>query len=275
MAHSSEPGAGALGLTCLIILLLGCGTPESPPLPPGGGSLAVAGRISEAGQPPSPPLPVTIQAWGALEPGGTDSVRFETDASGHYTAQLGPFARMVVDSIRIRVTQFDCGRQTTTDVRRQNVSLSSDGFVAPDLALSYRLPEAQFGAGAEMCGAILVPSTQGVDGEYARLALWIDQVTDSVRGRWRLNYSTSIGDEYGSFAGSAADTGLVLTLDPQPGSACGTTRLTLPFAQENSATLGVGELASEGGCVLPGSAVRFFAGASPLMPALRSRRTRD
>ncbi|HET8650454.1 MAG TPA: hypothetical protein VFL95_10450 [Gemmatimonadales bacterium] len=271
MAHYSQLRVVTLGAACVALLVLGCDNPETPPIEPDQGSVAVQGVVSEEGQPPDPRLPVTIQAWGALQTGGTDSVRMETDSAGEYVAQLGPFSGSMVDSVRVRVTQSDCGRETITDLRRENVALSSgEPLVLPDVTLSYRLPEAQFGSGAAMCGSIRVPSTQGVDGEYVRLALWIDQVTDSVRGRWRLNYSTSVGDEYGYFAGVETDAGLTLELTPQPESSCGTIDLAVPFAEENSATLGVGELASAGACVLPGSVVRFFEGAElgELVPAV-------
>ncbi len=224
------------------------------------GLLQVQGEVLEAGQPPAPPLYVDIQLWPTLGLEGTDSATVATDGSGRYMAELGPFPDGV-DSLRIRVTQNDCGFGMETKLlNRDPVRDGGDALVLPTLALSYRLPAAQLGIGAEVCGAVVTPNMPDLIGDYARLALWIDDVSDSVRGRWRLNHSASIGDDYGYFSGSLELDRATLQLRPTQPTPCTGLQLGIPVPI-NSATMGVGELTGDGSCSVPNASVRFFMGA--------------
>lgn len=134
-------------------------------------------------------------------------------------------------------------------------------MVLPRLGLAYRLPAAQFGSGTALCAAIVTPLTPEAIGDYARLALWIDGIGDSVRGRWRLNHNASIGDDYGYFSGSLEAERLLLHLRPTQPTPCSGLQLSVPVSGENGVTLGVGDLAGDGSCAVPNTAVRFFQGA--------------
>lgn len=222
--------------------------------------LIVQGEVLEAGQAPSPSLDVDIQAWPALGSDGSDLAILRTDAGGRYRAELGPFPDPLVDSLRVTVTQNDCGLQRTTELRRQDLTLGDgEALVFPTLDLSYRLPAAQLGSGQAMCGAIATRSTPELLDDYARLALWVDEVGDSVRGRWRLNHSASIGDDFGYFSGALENDRVILQLRPTQPTPC--TGLQLDMPVEGGATIAAGELTGDGSCVVPSATVRLFEGA--------------
>lgn len=258
------------GALLALILAAACDStsPESDRL------LHVRGDVLEAGQAPAPPVVVEIQAWPAPGPDGSDLATLHTDAAGVYTADLGPFPTSVIDSLRVRVTQNDCGSQLTTDLRRRDLALDGEVLVLPTLALSYRLPSAQVGIGGEACAAIVTPASAEIVGDYARLALWIDDVSDSVRGRWRLNHSASIGDDSGYFSGSLESDHIMLQLQPTLPTPCTGLQLTLPVGGDNGATMGAGELTGDGSCSVPSTTVRFFEGAVLTEDGLEGLRAR-
>jgi hypothetical protein len=128
-------------------------------------------------------------------------------------------------------------------------------------SLSYRLPSAQLGTGQEMCGAIVTPFTAELIGDYARLALWIDDISDSVRGRWRLNHSASSGDDYGYFSGSLEPESVILQLHATQPTPCTGLQLEMPVGDDDGLTIGAGNLTGDGSCFVPSTTVRFFDGA--------------
>jgi hypothetical protein len=253
MPQSSRP----LLATLLSAVLVGCDStsPASDRL------LQVRGGVLLEGQAPTPPLDVEIQAWPTAE-GDSDSVATDrTDEAGLYTADLGPFPSPMVDSLRVRVTQYDCGLQTATDLRRRDVALDGGALVLPTLGLSYRLQAAQFSTAAAACAAIVTPLSPGLVGDYARLALWVDDISDSVRGRWRLNHSASIGDDYGYFSGSFEGERILLQLRPTQPTPCSGLQLDIPVGGDNGSTLDAADLVGDGSCSVPSTTVRFFQGA--------------
>jgi hypothetical protein len=112
-----------------------------------------------------------------------------------------------------------------------------------------------------MCAAIVTPATESTIGDNSWLALWIDQISDSVRGRWRSNHSATIGDDYGYFSGSYDMDSLRLQLRPALPTPCTGLDLTLPVGGDNGSGLGPGELSGDGSCSVPNASVRFFEGA--------------
>jgi hypothetical protein len=225
-------------------------------------SLGVLGEVSEQGRIPVPPLPVTVQAWPAATAGGADTATTFTGIQGGYIVELGPFAEGRLDSLRVRVTQSDCGMQVNTDVRHGAVTIGEDDLVMPALDLSYRLPEAQFEVGGAMCGAIVIPTIEGTTGDFARLALWIDDISDSVRGRWRLNHTASSADDFGGFSGSVSDNLVILALRATQPTPCTGLSLAILVGGDNGSTLAAGDLEGDGSCFVPSTTlVRFFEGA--------------
>jgi hypothetical protein len=256
MADRSNPCTGAL---LALALVSACDSTS----PPSDRLLRVRGEILEAGQAPVPLLDVEIQAWPGLGSSGSDSATLRTDAAGLYTAELGPFSSSIVDSLRVRVTQNDCGSQLTTELRRRDLALGDGAaLVLPTLDLSYRLPLAQFGIGGQMCAAVVTPFSAEFVGDHASLAVWIDDVSDSVRGRWRLNHTATIADDYGYFSGSLEPDHVILQLRPTQPTPCTGLHLDIPVGGDNGSTIGAGDLSGDGSCFVPSTQVRFFEGAS-------------
>ncbi|MDQ3660928.1 MAG: hypothetical protein M3454_07730 [Actinomycetota bacterium] len=255
MVNRSKRRTGAL---MAISLVAGCDSTS----PGSGRLLRVEGQVLEANQPPAPPLQVDVQAWPSA-PGGNDSTTLQTDAAGGYAAELGPFTDPPADSLRVRVTQNDCDLLSETVLWRRDLALDEgDALTLPTLALSYRLPLAQIGIGQEMCAAIVTRSTPETIGDVSLLALWFDDISDSVRGRWRLNHQASIGDDYGYFSGSQELDRVVLQLRPTQPTPCTGLQLDMPFGGDNGSTFGVSDLTGSESCFVPSTAVRFFQGAS-------------
>lgn len=259
MANLSQRRLGAL---MAVVLVAGCDSTS----PGSGRLLRVQGQVLEATQPPAPPLDVDIQAWPSA-PGGNDSTTLQTDAAGGYAAELGPFTDPPADSLRVRVTQNDCDVQLETDLWHRDLAANDgDLIVLPTLDLSHRLPLAQIGTGQEMCAAIVTRSTPEIIGDVSRLALWFDDFSDSVRGRWRLNHQASTGDDYGYFSGSQELHRVVLQLRPTQPTPCTGLQLDMPFGGDNGSTFGVSDLTGGEGCFVPSTAVRFFSGTGGLDP---------
>jgi len=253
-----------VSLPALLIMAACNGTAPDPDT-----MLRVEGRVLEEGQPPLRPLAMDIQAWPSLENAGTDFVVLQTDPAGAYTAELGRFPGPVVDSVRVGVIQNDCDGEFRTELRHAEHSLDGNTLTLPALALSDRLPMAQLGTGQAMCAATRTQVAGGQGGDYARLALWIDGISDSVRGRWRLNHSASIGDDYGYFSGFLGSDALTLQLRPTGPTLC--TGLGLEMGVSDiSATLGPANLLSNGDCFISNTTLRFFEGAvlSEVLPPI-------
>ncbi len=260
---NGRPARG-VRMLALIAFVAGCDSNS-----PGSDSLLrVEGVVLEAGDapaPPAPPLRVSIHAWPEPGSDGIGNATIETDEQGTYEAELGPFPDAVVDSLLVRLHQNDCGTQLETLLSRRDLALG-DGEVLrlPTLTLSYRLRMAEIGRGAEMCAAIVTPADERIIGDHASLALWIDDLGDPsddlARGRWRLNHSASIGDDYGYFSGTAADERMILQLESVLGGGC-TIQLDIPVGGLNGITLQAGEVTSTESCFIPDRTIRFFRGA--------------
>lgn len=255
-----------LKLGAPVALLLAAACDSTSPRPDG--PIVVTGRVLEAGSAPAPPLPVEVVAWPAPGAGGIGAATMLTDAAGGYTAELGPFPGGRPDSVRVRVTQSDCAADLPTELMQRDLAGRGDPLVVPDLALAWRLLPAELSAGQAMCG-VTGPAPGAPGGDLARLALWIDQVADSVKGRWRLNHSISIGDESGHLRGIIDADRLVLVLEHTDPAGCTAFDLEIPFEQAGGSTLGAGSLEGGAGCSITGAVLRFFQGAvlsEPLPP---------
>jgi hypothetical protein len=233
---------------------------------PGSAASSVAGTVVEAGGAPAPPLAINITMWTATGPASGLSRWLATDPAGDYEAYLEAIAPFDLDSVRIEARRFDCGGEQTASVTVGSAQLPETGTIeAPALALSYRLPAAQIGAGASFCAAVTDPPLIDEGADLARLAIWIDDMSDSVRGRWRLNHSVSIGDDYGEFSGTEVETSgtyaLHLHLRPTQPTGCSGLDLVIPTISPNSSVVDVSTVTGDGTCTLPSGPVRFFDGA--------------
>ena len=228
--------------------------------PPSDQPLHVQGVMLEEGKAPVPPLAVMIQAWPSTGTGDSLAT-VATDATGRYSAILGPSPAGHLDSLQVVVAQNDCIGPLTTEFLMHEVAPNDDGsLILPSLALSYRLPAAQFGPGLALCGATVTPTSTQVNGDYVKLALWIDDVSDSVRGRWRLNHSASSGDDYGYFSGVRVGDQITVHLRPTQPTPCSGLELDV-FVAPNSSRIDPSTLIGDGSCGVPSATVRFFDGA--------------
>jgi|GEM_PF-6835703 len=233
---------------------------------PEGSISRITGIAAEADAVPAPPLDVEVRTWTT----GSDaafSVWLQTDLSGGYAVDLESLAPSAPDSVRVDVTRFDCEAAQSASITISKAELPNTGtVVVPALAIGYRLALAQVGTGASFCAAVVTRNAVGLIEDEAALAIWIDDISDSVRGRWRVNHSASIGDDYGYFSGSEVDAGgthaLHLHLRPTQSTTCAGLDLVIPTVSPNSATVDVSTVTGDGTCSLPSGPVRFFEGAT-------------
>ena len=258
---------GTTGVTLAFMLVTGCDSTS----PISEQAFHFAGEVLEEGQPPSPPLLVEVQAWPSVAAPGVDTTSTVTDLSGRYNVNLGPFPSGRVDSVRARVNQADCFSQVRTQVLiREWATTRRDTIALPKLTLSYHLLPGQLEIGAAVCGAVLVPLSTESIGDYIRLALWVDQIADSVRGRWYLAHQATTASEYGDFSGSLQLDTLRLQLRSTPPTLCNGFELDIPVGGDNGSTMGAANLRSEGTCFVPDTVVRFFQGTSLPEPSLKA-----
>ena len=102
-----------------------------------------------------------------------------------------------------------------------------------------------------------------VEGFDSKLGVWIDDISDSVRGRWRINYSWSRGDDIGQFSGWRAGNSISLDLrldtpyETPMGSLC--TGYKLELTLEAGDTIGPSSYESET-CQFKPMPLRFIEG---------------
>lgn len=249
-----------------IALVVCCTLASCDSTTPASAGSGITGMVTEAGSVPAPSLAVDITIWTATGPGSGMSRWVETDQTGGYDADFESLAPIDLDSVRIGASRFDCGGQQTASVTVSTAQLPDVEMIeAPTLDMSYRLPLAQFGTGRSFCAAAIdLDAVAGV-GDLARLAIWIDDMSDSVRGRWRLNHSISSGDDYGYFSGSEVATSdthsLQLHLRPTQPTSCTGLDLVIPTTSPNTSFIDVSTVTSDGSCALPNGPLRFFDGA--------------
>jgi len=154
---------------------------------------------------------VAVQAW----PTQPAQLVVYTDSLGRAAVSVGQLpAGERLDSLRIVVRPADCGGGPGAELRLPSfspVSLAEDTIRAT--LTSETGGEGGRLAVAQFCGAGIgetTPNTQ--PGVQFSFNLWIDEISDSVRGRYDVVYSYSIGDDWGHFSGVQDGGDLVLTL---------------------------------------------------------------
>ncbi|HET8650867.1 MAG TPA: hypothetical protein VFL95_12555 [Gemmatimonadales bacterium] len=254
--------AAWLGAAAALFILGACDStgPDSGPM------LQVEGEVTVEGAAPNPPLEVVVAAW-AHGSSSSDSVMVLTDSAGQYSAELGPFDGGAVDSVRIRPLQYDCEHQYATDVWRRDVVAGDGPIEIPPIALTYRLQPAKLFAGTSFCGVIVTPPSDNTVGDHARLAIWIDQTSDTLFGRWRIVHSAPLRDDFGLLGGRMEGDRLILVLSGTLGSGavpvtCKELDIQAPISDSGTGTLGTAMLIANPSCPVSSSAVHFFEGAT-------------
>lgn len=249
-------------LVSLTVWLVACGDEAPPPDSP---EVQFTGVVREADGTPVPRITFTWHVYpepdsaqqGAVGPG----VRWfaQTDSLGRFAEHVGYYSVAQLDSFELSVLSDGCWGLDSLTVRESAIPLTPNPLgtrLNRDLTLTRISPRARFAVGP-MCAVMVRPPTFESED---RFALWIDDISDSVRGRWRINYHGSIGDGIGYFAGVRAGNMLTLELrQAEPWGTCAGFTLELPV--EAGDTLGAGSYSSTG-CPTSPVELRFIEGES-------------
>lgn len=227
----------------------------------------VSGVITEAGEVPAPPMDVKVRVWRVGNPSAEEVSALLTDKHGAFAVDLADVEPPELDSVRVTGTRYDCegNRVAGATARRADIA-GAKSVTMPRINLNFELPTPHVADEAAICAAIPRRSATLQIDDMARLAIWIDDISDSVRGRWRVNHSTSIGDDFGYFSGYETVNGEIRTLHlhlrPTEPASCPGLDLVIPTLADGSSEMDVAILSGDGGCSLPDGPVRFFKGAS-------------
>lgn len=254
-------------LVALAVLLAACGDqgPTEPSVP----GAYVAGVVRDPDGRPVPLITVIWEAWPApdsVQQGAISDFSgrgfTRTDSTGRFAAHVGYYGAQI-DSIEVAVGGEDCWGLAPLTVRERAVAVSpgtSDTVLNVNLTLGRTASRARLAVGAA-CAAMVTPPPFV---EENRFILWIDDISDSVRGRWLINYQGSRGDDYGHFSGAREESLLTLDLRHEspwdvgpPGGMC--TGYTVELPVEIGDTLGIGTYRSDG-CPAAPTPLHFVAG---------------
>jgi len=259
----------SLQLVLLAGVAMGCGDPAST-TPPGVPGVYLTGVVRNPDGSPVPRIMVVWEVWPApdsVQEGAVSDFSvswfMRTDSEGRFAAHVGYYSNPVLDSIEIATGEQDCWGLAPLSLRERAIALSPgtpDTVLDVALTPSQAAPRARLAIGAACTPMVGPPPFEEED----RLALWIDEIGDSVRGRWLTNYQATRGDDHGRFSG--AREGALLRLDlrhdepwdagPSWGICTGYT-VEVPIGPGD--TLGVGTLDSDG-CPFTPAPLRFVEG---------------
>ncbi len=246
-------------------VLQACG--DSGPAGPGGVAGAyVAGVVRDPEGSPVQRIAVTWEAWPAPDSAGSGEASDfsiygsgRTDSLGRFATHLGHYSRAALDSVEIRVGLQRCWGFAPLEVRERAVAVSAgvpDTVLSLDLTLDRTAPRGRLAVGA-VCAAMVTPPPFETENYFT---LWIDEIGDSVRGRWDINYTESRGDDYGDFSGARQGDVLTLALrHAEPWETCSGYTVELPLEAGDS--LGVGSYGSDG-CPHASVPLRFVEGSA-------------
>ncbi len=250
----------------LLGLLVACGNqgPSEPPAAPG---VYVAGVVRDQDGMPVPLVTVVWELWPApdsVQQGNVSdySVRWfmRTDSMGRFAAHAGYYGVESLDSVELAVVVDECWGLAPVTVRERAVTLNPgvpDTVISRELTLGRTAPRARLAVGPA-CAVIVGPPPLQLEDN---LALWVDEISDSVRGRWLIDYHGSFGTDHGLFSGSREGSRVTLELRNDsvydagpPWGIC--TGYTLELPLEAGDTLGIGTHRSDG-CPFVPAPLRF------------------
>jgi hypothetical protein len=250
-------------------LLAACGD-RAPTEPSGVPGVYLAGVVRDPDGTVVPLITVVWEAWPApdsVQQGAVSdySVRWftRTDSTGRFAAHVGYYSVGLLDSLELGVGADGCWGLAPLTIRNQAVTVrpsAPDTVLNSELALSRTAPRARLAVGPACAVMVEPPPFQEED----RFGLWIDEISDSIRGRWRINYQGSRGDDYGHFSGLHDGSAVTLELRHDspwdagpPWGTC--TGYTLELTVEAGDTLGTGTYRSDGCPTVP-TTLRFIEG---------------
>lgn len=126
---------------------------------------------------------------------------------GNFEGFVGRSDRAMLDSLTITARGGPCEPYENSSVTWRQLPLAagqSETVVNATLAVTTSHPPARLALDSSCAGGAYMLEDQNVDlGPTAEtLGPWIDEISDSIRGRWRLNCQISRGDDYGHFSGA-------------------------------------------------------------------------
>jgi hypothetical protein len=235
---------------------LACSDSPAPDPVPTDVSVYVAGTVRDQDGAPVPLLTVVWEAWPA--PDSADeavvqdlSVRYftTTDEFGRFATQVGYYSIAELDSIHVGTHPHECWGLGADTVRQTALAITRsarDTVLQAELTVPLTAARARLEVGPA-CAVMVSPDVPDLQ---HNLAIWIDEITDSVRGRWRLNFHHTRGDDYGQFSGAREGGSVRLDLRNEvqwdtetPAGLCTGYSLELPL--EAGDTFGTGAIASE------------------------------
>jgi len=187
------------------------------------------------------------------------SVRWftQTDSAGRFAEHVGYYSVAQLDSFEVRAGGEGCWGLDSLKILESAIALTPSPLgtrLNRDLTLTRISARARLAVGP-MCAVMVAPPPFGSED---LLAIWIDEISDSVRGRWRMNFQGSRGDDLGRFAGARNGNLLTLALESEsPWEQC--TGYTVELPVEAGDTLGAGSYSSTG-CPTESVVLRFTEG---------------
>lgn len=258
----------------LVAFIVACDRSPSGPTPEPG--VYVSGVVRDEDGIPVPLITVAWEAWPApdsVEQGsvGDFSVSWftRTDSMGRFTAHAGYYSIAQLDSVEVGVAPDGCWGLAPLMVRERDVAVSPgiDTVLNRELTLIRTGARARLSLG-QSCAVIVTPPPLQ---EEDRFGLWIDDISDSIRGRWRINYQGTRGDDYGYFSGWREGNSVILGLRHETpwdaglaGGPCEGYTLELPL--EEGDTFGTGTYRSDG-CPFTPAGLRFIEGGPLSWPS--------
>ena len=245
MRHSRAAGAERRGYAVAALLLLAvtsmnCSDSVAP-APPATRTVTLAGT---AVTPANVSLvaarisTMSTRIWPAPDGGAIQFYEAYTDSAGHFVLPLGVFAATSqLDSLDVSLDRATCAwPPPSRTVRLTAVPLDDRAADTVPVTLRSATP---WPAGHFAVGQLCAPGAIGT-GEHVTsfdFTLWIDEIADSVRGRYRVVYQASAGDDWGHLSGVQQGSELVLTLTPANTGSCAP--LLLRIGLEASGELGL------------------------------------
>jgi hypothetical protein len=246
-------------LLALAALLVACS--DSSPSDPGGlRPVHVVGQVRDPEGSPVSEIQVTWEAWPAPDSQSLSVAGFgRTDDAGRFAAELGDYDGSFLDSLTVRVGGTDCWGFAPVEFMERDLEIGpgTDTVASLDLTLQRTAARGRLVVGT-VCAATVVERFPGLTAED-HLTLWIDEVGDSVRGRWDITYNWTRGDDWGHFSGALEGNTLVLDLrHDEPFETCTGYAMEIPI--ESGDSLGMATYSSEG-CPVGPDPLRFVEGA--------------
>lgn len=206
----------------LSLALIGCNDSAPSPSTPADPVVYLTGAATDATGAPLMPTGISVAVWPAPrdDPAHTfgDHGFFpgQVDSTGAYVVRLGQFDTATLDSVVVGLQSSDCAGTTAASAGRAALTLGTGAAdtLRLEVASANTAPVAPVLAVQVLCGRGFMNTAGGTFNFSFDFNLAIDDLSDSVRGRYDVTYQASFGDEIGHFAAARSATELVLTLTP-------------------------------------------------------------